>query len=255
MLHSSHFAVNWRCCATLGDRSSGSIWKFMASSFKCYVDHSHTLYSSGNIDVRNWVNLFEPRCITEQSCKITTRPEKYGFESLKWRSTKFMLPISEAMPSRISANQYRASTHRRAPIIGLLSPFTICNITMKPQSRKVIFDDFILPHYCIFLLKLLNSLSRGTWELPHRHRPRISSLNLLSSTKAPAVMNKTWIFFFCFKLDTCQSLREADLCSVKHFHCNSLKQICIFLLIVIKIHLATTVSKDVKKRNTFSALP
>ena len=35
----------------------------MTSCFKCYVDHSHTMYSSGNIDVRNWVSLFESRCI------------------------------------------------------------------------------------------------------------------------------------------------------------------------------------------------
>jgi len=52
---------------------------------------------------------------------------------------------------------------------------------------------------------------------------------------------------FCFKLDTCQSLREADLCPVKHFHCDSLKQICIFRLIVIKVHLVTLVPKDVKE--------
>ena len=49
-------------CA-LGERSSGYIWKVRASSFKCYVDHSHTMYSSGNIDVRNWVYLFESPCI------------------------------------------------------------------------------------------------------------------------------------------------------------------------------------------------
>jgi hypothetical protein len=30
---------------------------------KCYVDHSHTMYSSGNIDVQNWVLLFESHCI------------------------------------------------------------------------------------------------------------------------------------------------------------------------------------------------
>ena len=41
-------------CA-LGERSSGGIWKFRTSSLKCYVDHSHTMYSLGNIDVRNWV--------------------------------------------------------------------------------------------------------------------------------------------------------------------------------------------------------
>jgi len=28
-------------------------WKCRTSSFKCYLDHSHTMYSSGNIDVRN----------------------------------------------------------------------------------------------------------------------------------------------------------------------------------------------------------
>ena len=59
VLHSSHFALNWRCCTAIGERSSGGIWKFSTSSFKCYVDHSHTVYSSGNIDVRNWVNIFE----------------------------------------------------------------------------------------------------------------------------------------------------------------------------------------------------
>jgi len=63
VLHSSHFALNWHGCA-LGERSSGSIWKFRTCSFNCYVDHSHTMYSSGNIDVRNWVHLFESRCIS-----------------------------------------------------------------------------------------------------------------------------------------------------------------------------------------------
>jgi hypothetical protein len=33
---------------------------------KFYVDHSHTMYSSGNIDVRNWVHLFESRCISQE---------------------------------------------------------------------------------------------------------------------------------------------------------------------------------------------
>ena len=50
-------------CA-LGERSSGGIWKFRTSSFKCYVDHSHTVYSSGNIGIRNWVHLFESFCIS-----------------------------------------------------------------------------------------------------------------------------------------------------------------------------------------------
>ena len=52
-------------CA-LGERSSGGTWKFRTSSLKCYVDHSHTMYSSGNIDVRNWVHLFESPCILER---------------------------------------------------------------------------------------------------------------------------------------------------------------------------------------------
>jgi hypothetical protein len=42
---------------------SGGNWKFRTFSFKCYVDHPHILYSSGNIDVWNWVHLFESRCI------------------------------------------------------------------------------------------------------------------------------------------------------------------------------------------------
>ena len=50
-------------CA-LGEHSSGGIWKVRASSFKCYVDDPHTMYSSGNIDVWNWVNYFESHCKT-----------------------------------------------------------------------------------------------------------------------------------------------------------------------------------------------
>jgi len=50
----------------LGERSSGGISKFRTTSFKCYVDHSCTMYSSGNIDVRNWIHLFESRCIILQ---------------------------------------------------------------------------------------------------------------------------------------------------------------------------------------------
>ena len=79
VLHSSHFALNWRCCTALGERSSGGIWKFLSSSFKCYVDHSHTMYSSGNIDVRNWVNLFEWRCINRLK-ERTRHPQK----EVKW---------------------------------------------------------------------------------------------------------------------------------------------------------------------------
>ena len=62
VLYSSHFALKWSCCTALDERSSGGIWKFRTSSFKCYVNHWHTMYISGNIDVRNWVNLFESRC-------------------------------------------------------------------------------------------------------------------------------------------------------------------------------------------------
>ena len=65
VLHSSHFCSQLTLlhgCA-LGERSSGGIWKFRTSSFKCYVDHSRTMYSSGNIDVRNWVRLCESRCV------------------------------------------------------------------------------------------------------------------------------------------------------------------------------------------------
>ena len=64
VLHSSHFALNWHCCtAVLGECSSGGIWKCTTSYFKCYVDHLHTMYSSGNIEERNWVHLFESHCI------------------------------------------------------------------------------------------------------------------------------------------------------------------------------------------------
>ena len=44
---------------------SGGIWKFRTSSFRCYVDYPHIMHSSGNIDVGNWVHLFESRCIIQ----------------------------------------------------------------------------------------------------------------------------------------------------------------------------------------------
>ena len=71
VLHSSRFALNWCCCA-LGEHSSGGIWKFRTTSFKYYVDHSRIMYSSGNIDVRNWVHLFESRCISDMYCMLHT---------------------------------------------------------------------------------------------------------------------------------------------------------------------------------------
>ena len=36
----------------------------MTSSFKCYVDHSHTMYSSGNIDLEIESIFFESRCMS-----------------------------------------------------------------------------------------------------------------------------------------------------------------------------------------------
>jgi len=48
---------------TVGETSSDSIWKHMISSFQWYVGHSYNVFSSGNIGVRNWVHLFESRCI------------------------------------------------------------------------------------------------------------------------------------------------------------------------------------------------
>jgi hypothetical protein len=40
-----------------GERSSGGIWKFRTSSFKCYVAHWHTAYSSANVYVPIWVHF------------------------------------------------------------------------------------------------------------------------------------------------------------------------------------------------------
>ena len=97
----SHFALNWCCCA-LGESSSGGIWKYRTSSFKCYVDHSHTTYSSGNIDVQNWVHLFESRCIFSYSVghhhDLLTFPPLYGriFSSL------FLPPVITSLLQIIS---------------------------------------------------------------------------------------------------------------------------------------------------------
>ena len=71
--HSSHFAHNWHCCMALGEHSSSGIWKFRTSSFKCYVDHSHTMHNSGNIDIRNWVHLFWITLYIRQQTFITNQ--------------------------------------------------------------------------------------------------------------------------------------------------------------------------------------
>jgi len=47
----------------LDGRFSDGIWKRRILSFKCFVDHSHTMYSSEIIYVRNWVHLFKSLCI------------------------------------------------------------------------------------------------------------------------------------------------------------------------------------------------
>jgi len=57
-------------CA-LDERSSGGILTHRTSSFKCYVDHSHIVYSSGNIDVWNWVHLFESRSMLHSTFVCT----------------------------------------------------------------------------------------------------------------------------------------------------------------------------------------
>jgi hypothetical protein len=56
LVHSrSHFALNWHRCTAVRYASVLAVVfkKFRTSSFKWYLVHSHTLYSSGNIDVRN----------------------------------------------------------------------------------------------------------------------------------------------------------------------------------------------------------
>ena len=65
--------------------SSQELWP--PSSFKCYLNHSNTMYSSGNIDVRNWVHLFESRRI--ETC--------FGFYQKPWSETCNML--AERVPT------------------------------------------------------------------------------------------------------------------------------------------------------------
>ena len=69
-------------CA-LGERSSGGIWKVMISSFKCCVYHSHTTYSSRNIDVRNWGHLYESLCISNAEFTRKNFLSKFLKDTLK----------------------------------------------------------------------------------------------------------------------------------------------------------------------------
>ena len=66
---------------------SGSIWKFRISSFKCYVDHPHTMYSSGSIYVRNWVHLLESQ--NSLLTVITFPPSVWMWVTTKFLSVKY----------------------------------------------------------------------------------------------------------------------------------------------------------------------
>ena len=73
VLHSSHFALKRRCSTAVDYASAlALVFENSTSSFKCYVDHSYTIYSSGNTDVQNWVHLFESRCILVLTTLIYT---------------------------------------------------------------------------------------------------------------------------------------------------------------------------------------
>ena len=131
----------------LGERSSGGIWKFKTSSFKCYVDHSHTMYSSGNIDVRNWVHLFESPCIIyfvdRQPQKIcskrfllffhpfTPRRSHPSLSHLSPRNSLVTEPISQSISSQISTPAIRRRWLNQAKV---QSPIHSANNQSLPQS-------------------------------------------------------------------------------------------------------------------------
>ena len=106
-------------CA-LGERSSGVILKFRTSSFKCYVDHSHTVYSSGNIDVRNWVHLFESPCIlkfteplTFQDMRVKLNNETVSFPTLHYYRVGISLSLIDVSLTSRNINWFRETLWAR----------------------------------------------------------------------------------------------------------------------------------------------
>ena len=61
VLHSGHFALKWRCCISVNYASDLAVRFENVGSplLKCYVVHSYTINSSGNIHGQKWVNIFE----------------------------------------------------------------------------------------------------------------------------------------------------------------------------------------------------
>ena len=83
-----------------------NIWKFRTSSFKCYVDHLHTMCSSGNIDVRNWVHLFESPCILVYVCMYVSSNDGniYRLLAVFWWQACAWWPGRPSQKTRTSAS-------------------------------------------------------------------------------------------------------------------------------------------------------
>ena len=128
----------------------------MTFSYKCYVDHSNIMYSSGNIDVRNWVHLFESRCILQLFC-ITSGVK--GTSSMNIRTTG-QAPYTNQptkvingfpkMPKHAVSNKHYNNSNNNNNIIAILLRPTVCTSrllvptsqTGRHRGRTCFFSPF-----------------------------------------------------------------------------------------------------------------
>ena len=130
-------------CA-LGERSSGDIWKLRTSCFKWYVYHPHTTYSSGNIDVRNWVHLFESLCVFNHVLffAITLR-------SVLW-------PPLGCLIIRINQNTNNSKQHKHIPFYCILTKIWYDILWLQGMlQRSQMWQTLVLSHSCRIICILI----------------------------------------------------------------------------------------------------
>ena len=111
-------------CA-LGECSNSGIWKFRASSFKRYVDHSHIKYSSGNRYVRNWVHLFESCCIINWIVASCWTIIKFNMKMWQLRKTTPECTHSSTCSYCQWTSQKSTGTGPFKKLCGLSSPYPL----------------------------------------------------------------------------------------------------------------------------------
>ena len=173
------FSTDAAALLAIGEHAGGVIWIWRTFSFKCYVDHSHTMYNSRNIDVRDWVHLFESHCILityeTRSRTVKTYLLIYSMvQSTFWEAN--WLAASQEIP-RISRNpKVHYLTHKRPTPVSILG---------QPNPVHIPTSHFLEIHPNIINLSTPRS---PQWSPSHRfsHQHPIHSPLLTHTRHMPS---------------------------------------------------------------------